>query len=63
MSTIFDTDAALAARLRRERESRGWSLADLAARSGVSRAMVSKIERGEASRPPRFWAGWRPPSA
>lgn len=49
MSTIIDTDSALASRLRQERESRGWSLADLAARSGVSRAMVSKIERGEAS--------------
>ena len=49
MSTIEDTDAILAARLRQERESRGWTLADLAARSGVSRAMVSKIERGEAS--------------
>jgi transcriptional regulator with XRE-family HTH domain len=49
MSTIEDTEARLAARLRAERESRGWSLADLAARSGVSRAMVSKIERGEAS--------------
>lgn len=32
-----------------EREARGWSQADLAARAGVSRAMISKIERGEAS--------------
>jgi transcriptional regulator with XRE-family HTH domain len=49
MSNMEDVDAALAIRLRKERESRGWSLADLSARSGVSRAMVSKIERGEAS--------------
>jgi transcriptional regulator with XRE-family HTH domain len=52
MSTILetrDTEAILANRLRLERESRDWTLADLAARSGVSRAMVSKIERGEAS--------------
>jgi transcriptional regulator with XRE-family HTH domain len=32
-----------------EREARGWSQADLAERSGVSKAMVSKIERGETS--------------
>lgn len=44
-----DIDARLAARLRLEREARGWTLAELAARSGVSRAMASKIERGEAS--------------
>lgn len=52
MSTILNAPAAevgLAARLRAEREARGWTLADLAARSGVSRAMVSKVERGEAS--------------
>jgi transcriptional regulator with XRE-family HTH domain len=39
----------LAARLRTEREGRGWSIADLASRSGVSRAMISKVERNEAS--------------
>jgi len=44
-----DIETILAKRLRVERETRGWTLADLAARSGVSRAMVSKIERGEAS--------------
>lgn len=52
MSTILsppDTEAILASNLRAEREARGWTLAGLAARSGVSRAMVSKIERGEAS--------------
>jgi transcriptional regulator with XRE-family HTH domain len=40
---------AIAERLRLERENRGWSLADLAERSGVSKAMISKIERSEAS--------------
>lgn len=39
----------LAGRLRREREARGWSIAELADASGVSRAMISKIERGAAS--------------
>ena len=37
------------ASLRVERELRGWSLTDLAQRSGVSRAMINKVERGEAS--------------
>jgi len=32
-----------------EREKRGWSLTDLAEKSGVSRAMIHKIERGESS--------------
>jgi len=50
MSTEFDDlEKRLANRVRAERERRDWSLADLAARSGVSRAMISKIERGEAS--------------
>jgi transcriptional regulator with XRE-family HTH domain len=44
-----DPTITLAARLRVERESRGWSLGDLATHSGVSKAMISKIERGEAS--------------
>lgn len=35
--------------MRLERDARGWSLADLASRSGVSRAMISRIERCEAS--------------
>jgi transcriptional regulator with XRE-family HTH domain len=39
----------LAARLRQERQERGWSIAQLAERSAVSRAMISKVERGEAS--------------
>jgi transcriptional regulator with XRE-family HTH domain len=50
MSTIVDHGAAaIAYRVRLEREARGWSLADLAARSGVSRSMISKVERREAS--------------
>jgi transcriptional regulator with XRE-family HTH domain len=44
-----DREASLAGNLRTERESRGWTLAELSARSGVSRAMLSKIERCEAS--------------
>ena len=39
----------LAARLRTEREARFWSVSDLAERSGVSRAMISKVERAQAS--------------
>jgi len=52
MSTILDApelDTLIAARIRREREARDWSIADLAAASGVSRAMISKVERAEAS--------------
>lgn len=45
----MDPTPIIAARLRAERDARGWSLAELASRSGVSRAMISKIERGEAS--------------
>lgn len=42
-------DRRIGARIRIERESRGWSLSDLAARAGISRAMVFKVERGESS--------------
>lgn len=44
-----DLGPRLAQRLRAEREARGWTLAELAKRSGVSRAMISRVERGEAS--------------
>jgi transcriptional regulator with XRE-family HTH domain len=40
---------ALAARLRLERTSREWSMEELSKRAGVSRAMISKIEREECS--------------
>lgn len=36
-------------RVREERLQRRWTLDQLAERSGVSRAMISKIERGESS--------------
>ena len=50
MSTLVDNAGAdLARLLREERESRRWSLADMAERSGVSKAAISKIERGETS--------------
>jgi transcriptional regulator with XRE-family HTH domain len=43
------TDAEIGARIRTERVERAWSLTDLAERSGVSRAMINKVERGESS--------------
>jgi transcriptional regulator with XRE-family HTH domain len=46
---VSSLDRQLAARLLAEREERGWSAAELAVRSGVSRAMISKIERGDAN--------------
>lgn len=39
----------IAARVRTERERRRWTLAQLAEASGVSQAMISRIERGESS--------------
>ncbi|TVZ90249.1 helix-turn-helix protein [Streptomyces sp. BK340] len=39
----------IAARVRTERERRRWTLARLADASGVSQAMISRIERGESS--------------
>jgi transcriptional regulator with XRE-family HTH domain len=50
MSTkLTGLDQRIGARIRLERESRGWSLTELAERSGVSRAMIHKIEKGESS--------------
>jgi transcriptional regulator with XRE-family HTH domain len=46
---IDDTGLQLAQRLRLERDSRGWSLAQLAEASGVSKATISKIERADVS--------------
>lgn len=44
-----DVDSRLAARIRTLRSALGLSLEALAARSGVSRSMISVIERGESS--------------
>lgn len=46
---VDDVSSSLARRLRSEREARGWSLAEAANRSGVSKATISKIEREEVS--------------
>ncbi|MER7177206.1 helix-turn-helix domain-containing protein [Streptomyces mesophilus] len=44
-----DIDARLAQRLAALRTERGWSLDELATRSGVSRSTLSRLERGEIS--------------
>jgi transcriptional regulator with XRE-family HTH domain len=50
MDTIVDDiGQRLAHRIKLERDSRGWSLAELAERAGVSKATISKIERAEVS--------------
>jgi len=46
---VNELEIRLAERIRKERGARNWSLAELAERSGVSKAMISKIERGETS--------------
>jgi len=46
---VDDLSQRLARRIRLERDGRGWSLAELAERSGVSKATISKIERAEVS--------------
>ncbi|WP_330356513.1 XRE family transcriptional regulator [Streptomyces chartreusis] len=50
MSNIVDPLVGqIASRIRTERERRRWTLAQLADASGVSQAMISRIERGESS--------------
>ncbi|MBO0803324.1 MAG: helix-turn-helix transcriptional regulator [Nocardiopsaceae bacterium] len=50
MSNMIDPLVGqIAARIRAEREHRQWTLARLADASGVSQAMISRIERGESS--------------
>ena len=44
-----DIDLRIGARIRAERENRGWSLTELADRAKVSRAMIHKVERGDSS--------------
>jgi transcriptional regulator with XRE-family HTH domain len=48
-SMIDPLESAIGERVRLLRMARGQTLDDLAAASGVSRAMISRIERGEAS--------------
>lgn len=54
MSSIMEDDSGdlsqrIARRLRNLRAASGWSLEALAGRTGVSRSMLSLIERGESS--------------
>ncbi len=49
MNGIEEIDRRIGARVRTERESRGWSLTELAEKASVSRAMIFKIERGDSS--------------
>lgn len=44
-----NSSEAISRRISGERKTLGWSLAELATRSGVSKAMLSKIERCEVS--------------
>ncbi len=46
---LDETGKQIAQRLKLERDARGWSLAELAERAGVSKATISKIEREEVS--------------
>ena len=49
MARVSDTfDTSLADAVRAARESNGLSVSSLAQTSGVSRAMIGKIERGQA---------------
>lgn len=43
----FDAKAAFGRRLRKVRESRGWSQERLAAKVGLDRSYVGGVERGE----------------
>ena len=49
LPALSEVDRRIATRLKERREVLGLSLNDLAARSGVSRAMISKVERCAAS--------------
>ncbi|MFI7009457.1 helix-turn-helix domain-containing protein [Streptomyces sp. NPDC050145] len=50
MSNIVDPLVErIGARIRAERDRRRWTLAELAEESGVSRAMIHRIERGESN--------------
>ncbi|MFI8184666.1 XRE family transcriptional regulator [Actinacidiphila glaucinigra] len=46
---LASVDARLAARLAELRDERGWSLDELATRTGISRSTLSRLERAEIS--------------
>ena len=49
MESLSDLDRDIGLRIRTLRSGKGLTLDDLATRSGVSRAMLSRIERGQSS--------------
>jgi transcriptional regulator with XRE-family HTH domain len=49
IDTDLDLDERLGARLKAARLALGWTLDGLAERTGVSRAMISRVERAESS--------------
>jgi DNA-binding XRE family transcriptional regulator len=50
MGMYFDIQASLQA-LKRERQRRGLTIADVAERSGLDRAVISRLENGKQSNP------------
>lgn len=49
MTELRDVAAAIAARVRSGRTDRGWTLDELAERSGISRRMLVNIEQGSTN--------------
>ncbi len=48
-STELDVNGRIAQRVRELRQAQGWTLEQLSERCGVSRSMISVVERGESS--------------
>ena len=48
-SSELDVNGRIAQRVRELRQARGWTLEQLSERCGVSRSMISVVERGESS--------------
>jgi transcriptional regulator with XRE-family HTH domain len=55
--SVDELSTAIAANVRAARREQGLSLRELAARSGVSKALLSRLERGEAN--PTHGTQWR----
>ena len=49
MTELPDVTAAIAARVRASRTDRGWTLDELAERSGISRRMLVNVEQGSTN--------------